>query len=560
MHIETNDGTHQVSIETPDLDPSIEVSLKSGEVLPDREGIFNFNQISAGRSTDQTFILTSDGLVPLTIKEICFVGSNGDCQTSSEIHQGQMQLCSTASSPNECAPIVLSEDPMSAGTTVSFFIRYSPIENGQDTLSAQLLISSDASEEPRYIIQVMATPCTRTVDESLCDLCGNGLIDVGEECDDGNLNNRDECLNHCVAATCGDGLTNPDTEECDDGNQIDRDGCLASCIIARCGDGIVRQDLSAGADEFEYCDDGNQNDHDQCTNLCQVATCGDGILRRDVAEDHEEFEQCDDGNQSDTDACTNACRSTQCGDGILHVGVEECDDGNTLSEDGCSATCLLEVCGNGIIQGTEACDDGNRVDGDQCTNACRSAQCGDGIIHVGVEECDDGNTLANDGCSGDCHEEICGDGIIQGDEACDDRVETQRCNLDCTDSTCGDGVLNVTANEECDDGNRQIESCEGGEISCVVCGSDCTEVSGLITYFCGDGVINGLEQCDDGNTVIEQCDYDVAECTVCGDECTEVNGLAGVFCGDMLVNGLEECDGEEWCADDCTGTAPLHVP
>ena len=44
LTIETNDGAHQVRIETPDLDPSLKVTLKSGEQLPEREGMFSFNQ------------------------------------------------------------------------------------------------------------------------------------------------------------------------------------------------------------------------------------------------------------------------------------------------------------------------------------------------------------------------------------------------------------------------------------------------------------------------------------------------------------------------------------
>ena len=34
--------------------------------------------------------------------------------------------------------------------------------------------------------------------------CGNGVIDAGETCDDGNLSDSDACLSTCVVATCGD--------------------------------------------------------------------------------------------------------------------------------------------------------------------------------------------------------------------------------------------------------------------------------------------------------------------------------------------------------------------
>ena len=35
--------------------------------------------------------------------------------------------------------------------------------------------------------------------------CGNGVLDDGEECDDGNNSNNDACLNTCQSATCSDG-------------------------------------------------------------------------------------------------------------------------------------------------------------------------------------------------------------------------------------------------------------------------------------------------------------------------------------------------------------------
>lgn len=36
--------------------------------------------------------------------------------------------------------------------------------------------------------------------------CGNGVVDPGEACDDGNGNNNDECTNVCTLTICGDGI------------------------------------------------------------------------------------------------------------------------------------------------------------------------------------------------------------------------------------------------------------------------------------------------------------------------------------------------------------------
>jgi cysteine-rich repeat protein len=49
------------------------------------------------------------------------------------------------------------------------------------------------------------------------DDCGNGTIDSGEECDDGNLSDVDDCLSTCQTARCGDGFVNDGVEACEIG-------------------------------------------------------------------------------------------------------------------------------------------------------------------------------------------------------------------------------------------------------------------------------------------------------------------------------------------------------
>ena len=59
--------------------------------------------------------------------------------------------------------------------------------------------------------------------------CGDGQLDPGEECDDGNASQSDRCLNTCIHAQCGDGFLFLGVEQCDDGNRRDGDGCSAAC-------------------------------------------------------------------------------------------------------------------------------------------------------------------------------------------------------------------------------------------------------------------------------------------------------------------------------------------
>ena len=236
-------------------------------------------------------------------------------------------------------------------------------------------------------------------------LCGDSIVQNGEQCDDGNLNNSDGCNNQCILEFCGDGIKQ-DNEFCDDGNNVNGDGCSAQCNLEICGDGIIQSP--------ETCDDGNQNNTDSCRNDCTIPICGDGI--KDVNE------SCDDGNLNNTDSCNNQCNLPFCGDYILQSG-EQCEPPNTNS---CNAQCLFTFCGDSIVQSPEQCDDGNNNNLDSCNNQCLFTICGDGIIQVG-EECDDGNLNNTDSCTNECTILKCidedEDGVCDEEDMCLDSKE-----------------------------------------------------------------------------------------------------------------------------------------
>ncbi|HRI06680.1 MAG TPA: DUF4215 domain-containing protein [Nannocystaceae bacterium] len=80
-------------------------------------------------------------------------------------------------------------------------------------------------------------------------VCGNGMKEGGEECDDGNKVNDDMCTNMCSTPKCGDMLVQTG-EECDDGNKINEDACLDTCKKASCGDGFIQ----SGPEECDKAD------------------------------------------------------------------------------------------------------------------------------------------------------------------------------------------------------------------------------------------------------------------------------------------------------------------
>ena len=66
-------------------------------------------------------------------------------------------------------------------------------------------------------------------DEALLVGCGDGIVDPGEECDDGNTADGDDCDSTCMLPSCGNGIVDP-LEECDDGNTVDSDACSNMCV------------------------------------------------------------------------------------------------------------------------------------------------------------------------------------------------------------------------------------------------------------------------------------------------------------------------------------------
>jgi cysteine-rich repeat protein len=411
----------------------------------------------------------------------------------------------------------------------------------------------------------------------------DGILDAGEECDDGNLGYYDACLPTCVNNVCGDGYTNTGVEDCDTGG-TDTAACdAADCTTAVCGDGYQN---TAG----EVCDDGNTISGDGCTASCDaIEDCGDGIVQAGLGE------ECDDGNAINTDSCAN-CQNAKCGDGFVQAG-EECDDGNAIDTDGCISTCQNAKCGDGFVQaGVEGCDDGNTNNADFCTYpGCAPATCGDGIVQtengeecdIGPSQCDGGaNAGADCALDSDCPGECVGGADVgdacTADVQCHGICGAPNPGFPCTLATelddCGQpGACNL-AGVSCDLSGATCDNSGNNDVHANACRSNCLKAS------CGDGVIDAGENCDggvagtSGSCVISNqggppssvapLNCRLAECgdgVVCSDsscstgpggdaeECDDgadgidsndcLDDCASARCGDGFVEtGVEECD------------------
>lgn len=229
--------------------------------------------------------------------------------------------------------------------------------------------------------------------EPSCQPCGNGVLDPGEACDDGNHEDGDGCTSRCLDPKCGNGVRD-DGEACDDGNLIPADGCSALCEVDRCGDRIVQPAIEA-------CEDGNRQDGDGCSRTCEAEPlpgCGNGIVEFDP-DTFQPLEGCDDGDRRSGDGCSALCTFEFCGDGIVQPGLnEQCDVADPLAPPEC-VSCRIPRCGDGFFTANEQCDDGNERSGDGCSATCRAEFCGDGLVQPLLgEQCDDGDQLCGDGC------------------------------------------------------------------------------------------------------------------------------------------------------------------
>ena len=389
--------------------------------------------------------------------------------------------------------------------------------------------------------------------------CGNGKLEAGEFCDDGNIELADGCNANC---------------KIENGTQCAENDACASAIcdatnatpvcesIDTCGNNIV--------ETLEVCDDGNITNGDGCDENCKlednVECVDDALCASGVCDKSTTPGRCEPSNT--------------CGNNIIEKG-EACDDGGTIIGDGCDSLCNIEdamncvgdrncpeglACTDGVCgvecRSNSDCENGDCIFG-QCVTCTQNTDC------EGTDQCQSGSCVSscttNDECSpqGFCDQrcveclqdehclenESCTNGVCDDPDRCDPNLET--CENTCTsNATCTDARVPFCDPEgsicgECND----TEDCKDSEV-CVPsetsnrCEPGCTEES------CGN------DFCGDDGLCAECVRDDDCESGRCNDSICVVQCQADTDCS----SDLKKCDTDaNICVSECTSDADCFL-
>ena len=177
--------------------------------------------------------------------------------------------------------------------------------------------------------------------------CGNGIVETGEQCDDGNKDENDSCSNTCqnIAPKC------------------------SVQVLPASGPAPLKTSISCtGTPQGRSAIVISRNN--------SIIDASEAATKEFIFSEAGEYSvRCYPNAENKDNTCvTTVHPGSMCGNGKVEAG-EQCDDGNTISGDGCQSDCRLPVagpvCGNGKVEAGEQCDDGNKDNGDICTNLCQ---------------------------------------------------------------------------------------------------------------------------------------------------------------------------------------------
>ena len=350
---------------------------------------------------------------------------------------------------------------------------------------------------------------------------------------------------------CGNGILE-DGEECDDGNNVDGDGCDANCQNEECGDGIIQTGLS------EECELPNTFDNIYCSQTTEQClgsklgtrdSYGDCDVSCGCLEDPFEYEcvagECgaDCGNHGDCpgDSCEITYNDNCDGTKLVDYNGNKIKDSYTVSDE-CDDTCDLDKCGCSDCQ-----VDCSETPDTYCVVGECEAEC------VVDSDCDDGNEHTIDTCNGClCDNEYvpyCGDGNVDPGEECEadgkwGETHEYTCNYDNTYNKCVDCKYEHV--NECKYFCSADLECDGLTPNTEL--KDCSYGHDYLQDYCDENCLLADDNCEDdysGCTANPKCDEEDPFAPVnpyCTYQCSVVDCLIDADCDDGLY-----CNGQETC-------------
>ena len=367
-----------------------------------------------------------------------------------------------------------------------------------------------------------------------CSICGDGILDDGEECDDGNNVNGDGCAANCTIE-----------RECyidDDCSYLNRTYCNGSivahdkgvCVDGKCDvqyiaeeDCTEKNGILNDCGRLQWgCSEELNDVHCVLINIWQDDTYCADYCDGDIKKEGRclpvffdclyEEKDCNDYN---TDYCYGdelkhddyTCENVEC---VLdNTTSQDCSDDNACTSDSCDDN--LDQCVFTPIQ--DCCyTNADCNDQDACTSdACVDNECVNGPIQDCCYTDEDCNSLNDDYCTGD---------IVKHDEGI------------CTNNQC---EANTTTIEDCDNDLW----CDGDE-TCEL-----AQCVGGTAPDCNDQDICTSDSCDEVN---DECDNEVIpDCCVDNEDC---NGLDRDYCGDNTIKHDEGICVDSYCISNTTET------
>ena len=283
-------------------------------------------------------------------------------------------------------------------------------------------------------------PAVTVFDTTLgpCSGCGDGELDPGELCDDGNITPCDGCGTTCQGNTCTDGNACTTSDHCSGPTCLgtpltcnDSNACTTDSCNPATGCVFTNNTLPCTSD----------------SNACTTDVCSGGVCTHPSIT-------CNDSNVCTTDTCNaatgcvftnntapcasdgNACTTDVCSGGVCTHPSISCNDSNVCTTDTCNAAtgcvftnntapcasdgnaCTTDVCSGGVCTHPSiSCNDSNVCTTDTCNaatgcvftnntapcasdgNACTTDVCSGGVCTHSSITCNDSNVCTTDSCS-----------------------------------------------------------------------------------------------------------------------------------------------------------------